>query len=193
MVHEAVARSLALLIRVWNTLPTFHSIGQLPGRRRARAVLMIQRRCRVLLVEDDSEEALLFFEAVERAGVPWSLRAAATRQQAIEAMCQPSLGTDDQVWGEPDFVVLDVRLGEGSGFHVLRWIRTHLRERMIPVIVFSGSTEPGIAEQAKEYGSTNFVAKPGSLDGAIQVVKRLHAEWCVAKLSPCSGESAAAS
>lgn len=150
---------------------------------------MTHHTCRVLLVEDSSEEALLFSQAVHRAGVPWSLRFAAGRHEAIDAMTRPSAGSDGHEWSEPDIVVLDVRLRDSSGFHVLRWIRTQLKERMIPVIVFTGSVEPGVAEQAREYGGTGFIEKPEDLDGAIEAVIKMNEKWCKSRLSPCTGKS----
>lgn len=139
---------------------------------------MANPTCRVLLVEDDPEERMLFAAAVNRAGVPWSLRIASGRQEAIDAINTPSTALDGDTWSEPDLVVLDVRLGVTSGFHVLRWIRTNLRERNTPVVIFSSSVEPGIREQAQEYGGTVFVQKPSTLDGEIRVVRQLYADWC---------------
>ncbi len=148
------------------------------AREDPRFSTMTSRNCRVLLVEDQQDEALLFSAAVTRAEVPWSVRVVTGRRDAIHALSEPSVGSDNATWAHPDIIVLDLQLGDESGFHVLRWVRTQRETRTIPVILLSSSTDPGHRQQAEEYGGTEFIAKPMSLDRMVEVVRELHGRTC---------------
>jgi CheY-like chemotaxis protein len=139
---------------------------------------MSSRSCRVLLVEDNPDEAVLFSAALARAEVPWSLRVATGRREAVRALSIPSPGSDNETWSQPDVVVLDLQLGDESGFHVLRWIRTHHETRGVPVIVFTAVNDPGLAAQAEEYGCNRFVTKPSGIDTFVEIIRELHGTLC---------------
>lgn len=69
---------------------------------------------------------------------------------------------------EPDIVIIDINLPDGSGLDLTRELLAHNRDTKI--VVFSMSDAPMLAMQAIEYGAKGYVSKngdPGELREAV--------------------------
>ena len=109
----------------------------------------------ILLVEDSGADACLF------------------RMVAREVM--PGVGISRVEGGEealrrlqadgpaPDLVVLDLDLPDGDGFDVLSAIRSDVRLRDIPVVVWSASPEGSDVRRSYELGARLFISKGSGL------------------------------
>ena len=71
----------------------------------------------------------------------------------------------------PDLIILDISVPDGSGFDVLRWIARRKRLRDIPVIVFTASTDPEHARLAEEFGVRRFLQKPADFGDLVAAIK----------------------
>ena len=117
---------------------------------------MLGRRT-VLLVEDEESITVPLQEALAREGFDASV--AGTAAQALELA--RSL--------EPDVVLLDVMLPDGSGFDVCRELR---RESSVPIIMVTARGEEADRVVGLELGADDYVTKPFS---AREVVARIRA------------------
>jgi two-component system phosphate regulon response regulator PhoB len=72
----------------------------------------------------------------------------------------------------PDLVILDVFLPDGSGLDLLRYVRQDLRWT-IPVIVLSGHRQEEFSARAAGVGATSYVTKPFSPRALVREVERL--------------------
>src|SRR6185369_1866324 len=59
----------------------------------------------------------------------------------------------------PDLVLLDVVIPKIDGLEVLRRLRNESSFRTLPIIVFSGSAQAGVLEEAWAAGATNVLSK----------------------------------
>jgi twitching motility two-component system response regulator PilH len=64
----------------------------------------------------------------------------------------------------PDAIVLDINMPGGSGIEVLKRLRRSTKTQLIPVVVVSGSDDPGVRQIAMELGVADFLTKPVDLD-----------------------------
>jgi DNA-binding response OmpR family regulator len=64
----------------------------------------------------------------------------------------------------PAAIALDVGLPGGTGMEVLRRLKTSTKTAGIPVLVMSGSTDPGIPQRALELGAAAFIPKPFEME-----------------------------
>ncbi len=62
----------------------------------------------------------------------------------------------------PALVLLDIRLGDGSGLEVVEEMRRSQRLRDVPVLVLSADAMPDDRRRATEAGCNDFLAKPAS-------------------------------
>lgn len=113
------------------------------------------RYIRVLLVDDDEEDALIARELLDdsehvRFAVTWARDAA----QALTLLVS-----------EPfDVCLLDLRLGADSGLHVLAEARERGLE--LPIVMLTGQGDRDSDLQAMEAGATDYLVK-GKLDAAL--------------------------
>jgi DNA-binding response OmpR family regulator len=120
-------------------------------------VTLVLGRRTVLLVEDEESITVPLQEALAREGFDASV--AGTAAQALELA--RSL--------EPDVVLLDVMLPDGSGFDVCRELR---RESSVPIIMVTARGEEADRIVGLEIGADDYVTKPFS---AREVVARIRA------------------
>lgn len=116
---------------------------------------------RVLLVEDSRllSERLLELIAGEE-GIA-SVGAVTTEAEAIEAVRDL----------HPDAVILDLRLKEGTGFGVMRYINT-LPARP-DVVIITNYALPQYRQQAQQLGARYFLDKTQEFDRLPEVLKIL--------------------
>ena len=115
----------------------------------------------ILIVDDDAEllRALTFLLSSKGHRV-------VTAQDGIMATSQAHRI-------QPNLIILDIGLPGGSGFAVLERIRASGRLAAIPVLVLSGSTEPGIQERAMGAGAQMFLHKPADPPALLAAVEQL--------------------
>jgi two-component system response regulator RegX3 len=111
----------------------------------------------ILLVEDEESITTPLVEALRREG--FDAAVASTAVEALEAA--------DNV--KPDLVLLDVMLPDGSGFDVLRELRSRGR---FPVIMLTARGEEADRVAGLELGADDYVVKPFS---ARELVARVRA------------------
>ncbi len=60
----------------------------------------------------------------------------------------------------PDLLLLDLFMPQVSGFDILTTIRALPKFKHLPIIILTGSTDPGDKLQALDLGATDFLGKP---------------------------------
>jgi len=111
----------------------------------------------VLLVEDEEAITTPLQEALEREG--FDTRVARTAGEALAAAREE----------EPDVVLLDVMLPDGSGFDVCRELR---RDSRVPIIMVTARGDEADRIVGLELGADDYVTKPFS---AREVAARIRA------------------
>jgi len=117
---------------------------------------MSRRRRLILLVEDEPSITEPLAEALDRDG--FDTEVAGTVAEALELARR-----------EPDLVLLDVMLPDGSGFDVCRELR---RNSQVPIIMLTARGEEPDRIVGLELGADDYVVKPFS---AREVVARIRA------------------
>ncbi len=111
----------------------------------------------VLIVDDDRDVRVLFTEILTDAG--HRVATASHGEEAIRRLCEP---------GEsPDLILLDVSMPGMDGFEFHRVQQQYLRWAMIPVVVVTGLTSPGLASQL---GVAAVLGKPVAPDVLLATV-----------------------
>jgi two-component system, OmpR family, response regulator RegX3 len=129
---------------------------------------MQQRRRTILLVEDETSITEPLAEALGREG--FDTQVAGTVAESLELAGRV----------DPDLVLLDVMLPDGSGFDVCRELRQRSR---VPIIMLTARGEEADRIVGLELGADDYVVKPFS---AREVVARIRA---VLRRADSPGES----
>jgi DNA-binding response OmpR family regulator len=75
--------------------------------------------------------------------------------------------------GQPDAIILDIHMPAGTGFEVLRKLKTSTKTSQIPVIVLSGSVNADEVVTIETLGADRFLRKPADIDQLFEAVGRL--------------------
>jgi CheY-like chemotaxis protein len=106
------------------------------------------QRMRVLVVDDFDDAREMYAEYLEFVG--FQVEVARNGVEAVEkAQGAP-----------PDIILMDLSLPVMDGWEATRRLKQDLRTRDIPVMALSGHVLAGNAEQARQAGADEFVAKP---------------------------------
>lgn len=83
------------------------------------------------------------------------------------------------VGGAPGYelIVLDVNLPGISGLDVLRFLKSDMRMRAVPVIVFSSSSDQQDIQRAYAGGAAAYLTKPVGLEGYDTVIEGIGSFW----------------
>ena len=111
----------------------------------------------VLMVEDEESITVPLAEALDREG--FDSRVAGTVSEALDLARE----------AEPDLVLLDVMLPDGSGYDVCRELR---RDSELPIIMLTARGEETDRVVGLELGADDYIVKPFS---AREVVARIRA------------------
>lgn len=114
----------------------------------------------VLIVDDHDLELKAFSMAFESRGIT-----AITTTDGEKAV---SLAKKHM----PDFIVLDLYLGEQSGFDVCKQLKLDYQTRDIPVLLVTGSENLNDAIQSFHFGCIDYIHKPVGIDALVDTVLR---------------------
>ena len=125
------------------------------------------RPIEVLLVEDNTEDAMLIRQALYGCPVPFHLHTARDGEQALLMLTNPHVHLD--------LIILDLNIPKITGTSLLqRW-----RVGATPVVVFSSSANPAEKERCLALGACEFVLKPTDLNEFSDAVCRIVEKWAM--------------
>jgi DNA-binding response OmpR family regulator len=131
----------------------------------------------VLLVEDDTGEALLIGEILAGSPLPVSLRIA---RDGMAALLMLASGVF-----QPDLIIVDLSIPYISGHGVIE--RFHPND--VPVVVFSSSLNEADKLRAIELGAREYVQKPMDLRAYTDAVRGIVEKWTLQRAKTAHGES----
>ncbi|HEV2962728.1 MAG TPA: response regulator [Candidatus Angelobacter sp.] len=138
----------------------------------------------ILLVEDNSTDALLLIRAFGKAGVrnPINhLPEGETAQAFLEGRDQYA---DRQRHPLPILMILDLNLPGISGLELLRWIRLQRSLRRIPVLVLTSERNDRFIEAAYAAGANSYLLKSFDSEEIDRVVNLITEYWLALNESP---------
>lgn len=133
---------------------------------------MTEHRKRVLLVEDNPGDVVLFREAAQEVGIVMDLELARDVDQALASL--RGRRTPEVL---PDLIFLDLNLPGGSGFQVLAAVKGDPDLAGVPVIVLTSSKVEHDVIKSYSAQASSFVTKPVGLDGYIRMMRILGDYW----------------
>jgi CheY-like chemotaxis protein len=124
---------------------------------------------RLLLVEDNPDDAQLTQRALSRAHIGNELTIAADAESALELLYRQAMNETEDV----GFILLDLGLPRMDGRELLQRIWNDRRLRHIPVIVLTGSASDEDMLKSYKSGAVAFLRKPVDVDRLLRAVREL--------------------
>jgi CheY-like chemotaxis protein len=114
----------------------------------------------ILVADDDAVHVQLVSTRLRSAGFE-----VAVARDAMQAMMLA-------VRSKPAVVLLDINM-PGGGLQTLRQLKSHADTSTIPVVVVSGSDDPGMPERVIALGAADYLRKPFDLDDVLRILSRV--------------------
>lgn len=138
----------------------------------------------VLLVEDNNADAEALHRVVKMLGLPLELKRCTTGACALDYLHLRGKHSEKEEAPRPAFILLDYHLPDMSGDEVLEAIKREEWLRSIPVIGFSGATDPRNVQSMYQEGASSFVPKPRDPDALKHTAEKMMAYWLALVLLP---------
>ena len=116
----------------------------------------------ILVAEDDADDLYLLRRLLNKAGVKNPVVSCRNGDEAVSFL--RVVAANGEKASRPCLVFLDIKMPKLDGFEVLRWIRKQTTLKTLPVVMLSGSDEPGDMARAAELGATRYLIKHPSPD-----------------------------
>lgn len=125
----------------------------------------------IALAEDDSDDQLLFTEALKQVSKEAVLHAVPNGMLLLDLL-------EDRRDSLPDVLVLDVNMPGMSGIECLKIIRQTKGLDHLPVVIMSTSTNPKTIDDAFASGANSYAVKPGRFEDLKKIVgKIVFTDW----------------
>ena len=128
----------------------------------------------ILLVEDNPEDVELIRARLRQDKLDLHVFTVTTVRQAQEFFRHEH---PFQLSPRPDLVLLDYLLPNGTGGEIIAWLKSDTTLARIPIVVLSGSPEPGLEVEAMAKGADLVLAKPLLLEHIIKIVQLVPEFW----------------
>ncbi len=126
------------------------------------AVLQVQRKCKVLYVEDNPSNIRLLQQIFAR-----------YPQLELEVAEEAFLGIYKARSNNPDLVILDINLPGMDGYEVLSVLKNDPSTGKVPVIGLSANAMPYDIERGRNAGFFDYLTKPVDINQLIDVFNKL--------------------
>ena len=135
----------------------------------------MHRPGRILLAEDNSDDAELTLMALSESGVQQDDVQVAI--DGVEALQMISEWAEDPHIPLPRLTLLDLKLPKRSGLEVLQRIRADERTRRMPVIILTSSLEHTDTSAAYDLAVNAYVRKPVDYPSFVEMTRVLTRFW----------------
>jgi CheY-like chemotaxis protein len=118
------------------------------------------------LIDDDDDDQMIFLTALEGISQTIDCKYANDGITALE-----KLNIDTSFI--PDYIFLDLNMPRMNGKECLVEIRKIDRLKQVPTFIYSTSVDPRMVEEVKQFGATDVIIKPTSINALTNILKNL--------------------
>ena len=131
----------------------------------------------LLIVDDDQNQRLLFARTFERLGTKYRLQLASNGHEAIAYLKGEGKFGDRSKFEFPSYILTDLQMSPGDGFHLLEFIKQNPAMSIIPVVMLSTSDDEDDIRQAYLLGASSYFVKPNTLPELESLLNDIHHYW----------------
>ena len=118
----------------------------------------------ILIADDDDDDKELFEEAVAAISPRIIVTTVSDGKELMKKLYTSSL---------PDLIFLDLNMPSKNGFECLSEIRSVVKFKEIPVLIYSTTANPEQIENTYMQGATFYIQKPSSYKDIIKLLQKI--------------------
>jgi two-component system response regulator len=138
----------------------------------------------ILLMDDDRYSVEFIFEAMSKHNLNYRLKVFRDGGEVLDYLfpAEGSLRRDSHEL--PKVIILDLKLPKVNGFDVLRRIRSSEETNMIPVVVFTSSTDDRDRVESYRLGANSYIVKPFEYEKFVSTAAEIGLYWTSQNIPP---------
>jgi two-component system response regulator len=148
-------------------------------------MFMVDRDVEILLVEDNPNDEKLALHAFAKQNIANHVYVVRDGLEAMDFIFCTGVYADRTI-GNPNVILLDLKLPLVDGLEVLRRIRSDARTRLVPVVVLTSSNEECDLVESYKLGVNSYIVKPVDFEQFNEVAKHLGYYWLLLNKQPSS-------
>jgi len=142
-------------------------------------------QARVLLVDDDVDDAELVIECLHRADVSAEIDVVVDGVEALEYLNRRGRYAE-RLTPNPALILLDLKMPKLDGLHVLRHLKSDDVLKRLPVVVLTSSAHELDVLAGYNGGANAYVVKPVDFHELVEVIVGIGRFWLVGNRPPPS-------
>lgn len=140
----------------------------------------------LLIIEDSDEDFAALSRMISKAQITNPVYRCEDGEEALEFLYREGEYADESLSPRPSLIVLDLNLPGTDGREVLAELRQDEDLQMIPVVIFSTSSNPKDIDACYRYGVSGYLVKPMDVQRLNQLVQTFLEYWFQAVELPSS-------
>lgn len=129
----------------------------------------------ILLIDDDSTDAILFKRAIENLKITNPVVHSTTCREGLDYLRNP----DNK---KPWIVITDLNTPDMSGLELLTAMKADDALKHVIVIVLSGSGDKQDVVECFKLGAAGYMVKPSNHKRFIEIISTIHKYWTLSEL-----------
>lgn len=131
----------------------------------------------ILIVEDNDEDFEVIRWALQKLSITIPFLRCEDGEDALDFLYHRGVYADAKQAPRPALILLDLDLTITDGHEVLTIIKQDKDLKMIPVIVWTISTDPRDIEISFREGANSYILKPMTIEKLLEAVEMLNRYW----------------
>jgi CheY-like chemotaxis protein len=128
----------------------------------------------ILIADDDVDDCLNTRQAFERNRLANAIHFVADGAELLDYVFRRGVHVDAQ---RPGLILLDLNMPKVDGYDALRAIKADAELRLIPVVVFSTSSQEEDIARCYALGASSFITKPVTFDALVRLIGGIGSYW----------------
>ncbi len=138
----------------------------------------------ILLVEDNPDDIELTERALRKNNIANKVVVARDGVEALDYLFGTGAYAGRDIDGQPQVVLLDLKLPRMDGLEVLKRIRADARTKLVPVVILTSSREEQDLIEGYRSGANSYIRKPVDFDQFTEATRQLGLYWLVLNEPP---------
>lgn len=131
----------------------------------------------ILLIDDDRYSVEFILEGLTQHNLNYRLKVFRDGGEALNYLFPNEGKPPRDSYELPKVIILDLKLPKVNGFEVLRRIRAGEKTQMIPVVVFTSSTDDGERVENYRLGANSYIVKPFEHESFVNTAAEIGLYW----------------
>lgn len=139
--------------------------------------MMTENMPEILIVEDSKYDVEFMLKAVEKYNLTEKIKVSQDGGEALDYILATGKYSGCDTCKKLRVIILDLQLPKVGGLDVLRGIRASENTKMIPVVIFSSSTEDRDRMESYKLGANSYIVKPASYEDFVNTAAEIASYW----------------